>query len=328
MKTNIYGILALLILCGTVLACSPKDGKESYPSKDLQFIVGANAGGGTDAICRKIAQLAERELGASFFLINKPGASDAVGPNVLMGAKPDGYTIGNVNRGAVVDAVYQNLIAGYDLSKLQFVALVTEESDAIMVRKDTPYKTFDDLIKAAKANPGKIRIGDQGIGSRVNLLLRRVEAKYGVEFNKISYTSSAPQREAIINREIEGAVTSLGDFAALLQSGGVRGLIEFSDSRNPAYPNIPTVIELGLGEDFLCGSFVSIAVPRGTAADKVQILETAFQKAVTSREFHEWAVLIGVTPRFMAGTELDAFVRNVQAKDFAALDDLKKKESR
>jgi tripartite-type tricarboxylate transporter receptor subunit TctC len=322
MKASRFLIAALLVLLGTVLGFA--NGGGEYPSKDIQFIVGANAGGGSDSICRKIAQLTEKELGGSFYLVNKPGASDSVGPNLLMGAKPDGYTIGNVTYGAVVNAVYQNLIPGYDLNKLQFVALVTEESDAIMVGKDTPYQTFDDLIAAAKANPGQIRMGDQGIGSRVNLVLRRVEALYGVEFNKISYPSSAPQREAILNKEIDAAITSLGDFAPLLQSGDARGLIEFSTKRNAAYPTVPTSTELGLGTDVLSSSFLTIAVPRGTPAEYIQKLESAIQKAAASQEFLDWTATVGVSPRFLAGAELEKFIKDTQTRDFAALDELKK----
>jgi tripartite-type tricarboxylate transporter receptor subunit TctC len=324
MKTTRLVLVTVLMLCCLAMGFAAGTGDGSYPSKDIQFIVGSGAGGGADAICRKIAQLTEKELGGTFYLVNKPGASDSIGPNLLMGSKPDGYTVGNVTYGAVVNAVYQNLIPGYDLNKLDFVALVTEESDAIMVGKDTPYTTFDELIQAAKANPGQIRMGDQGIGSRVNLVLRRVEAKYGVEFRKISYSSSAPQREAILNKEIDAAITSLGDFAPLLQSGDARGLIEFSTTRNLAYPTVPTSTELGLGEDVLSSSFLAIAVPAGTPAEYIQKLEGAIQKAAASKEFLDWTASVGVTARFLAGSELDQFIKTTQTRDFAALDELKK----
>ncbi len=174
----------------------------------------------TDAISRKVSMLAEKELGAAIYFVNKPGADDAVGPNSLMGAKPNGYTIGNLNYGFQSSMLrLPGLIKGYDLAKLQIFALITQEPDAIMVGKDSPYKTFDALIAAAKANPGKIRIADQGIGSRVSLLALKIQELYGVQFNMISYKSSAPQREAILNGEVDAAITSLGDFAPILSSG-------------------------------------------------------------------------------------------------------------
>jgi tripartite-type tricarboxylate transporter receptor subunit TctC len=317
-------IAALIAVTGVALVLAGCAGKKEYPSKDIQFYVNANAGGGTDAICRKIGQLAERELGGSFYMVNKPGVADAVGPNLLMGSKPDGYTIGDITYGAIVTAVYQKMIPGYDLKKLNIICLITEESDAIMVGKDTPYQTFDDLIQAARARPGQILVGDQGIGARTSLLLRRIEAIYGVEFRKISYTSSSPQIEAMLNKEIEAAITSLGDFSSLLQSGEARGLIEFSTARNKAYPDVPTSTELNLGPDVLSSSFLAIAAPAGTPQEIVQKLEGAFRKAATSQEFAEWTITAGVSPRVLTGAELDKFISDVQTRDFSVLDDLKK----
>jgi tripartite-type tricarboxylate transporter receptor subunit TctC len=316
--------VALIASIGMALVLAGCAGKKEYPSKDIQFYVNANAGGGTDAICRKIGQIAERELGGSFYMVNKPGVSDSVGPNLLMGSKPDGYTLGNITYGGIVTAVYQQIIPGYDLKKLTPICLVTEERDAIMVGRDTPYQTFDDLIQAARARPGQIPVGDQGIGSRVNLVLRKVEAKYGVEFRKISYTSSAPQIEAMLNKEIEVAITSLGDFASLLQSGEARGLIEFSTVRNKAYPTVPTSTELNLGPEVLSSSFVAVVAPAGTPQDIIQKLEDAFRKAAASQEFIDWTTTVGVTPRVLTGEELGKFISDVQARDFSVLDDLKR----
>jgi tripartite-type tricarboxylate transporter receptor subunit TctC len=316
-------IILLLVSATLTFAAGQKDGK--YPSKDIEFIVSGGAGGGADAISRKIAQLIEKDLGCSFFVVNKPGADGAVGANLVMGAAADGYHIGIVVYGAAVNAVYSDLIPGYDLNKLVFVANVTEECDAIMVGKDTPYQTFDDLIQAAKANPGKIRIADQGVGSRVNLLVYRIEAKYRVEFQKISYTSSTAQREAILNKEVDAAVTSLGDFTPLLQSGDARGIVEFSTTKNLTFPTVPTAVDLNLGDDFLSSSFLCIVVPAGTPAEIVKILEDSIRRTVTSKEFADWTATVGVSASFMDGQKLGQFVKDTMTRDFTVLDELKKK---
>lgn len=269
--------------------------------------------------------LAEKELGGSIYIVNKPGAAEATGPNAVMNSKADGYTIGNLNYGSVVNAVYQGLIPGYDLSKLNIFALVTKENDALMVGKGSPYKTFDEFIAAAKANPGRLRIGDQGIGSRVYLLALRIEEKYGVKFNMISYKGSAAQREAIVNNEIDAAITSLGDFAPLLKSGEAIGLVEFSTERNPAYPLVPTCIELGIGKEMLSSSFICMAAPKDTPEMVVARLVEAFEKATNSDEFQKWVVSQGVQAPFMKGEELSSFIKTTQETEFKALDSLKAK---
>ena len=192
-----------------------------------------------------------------------------------------------------------------------------------MVSKNAPYATFDEFIEYAKANPGQVKVGDQGIGSRVFLLLNMIENKYGVEFNKISYSSSAPQREALLSGEVDVILSSLGDFNSILQSGDAIGICEFSSVRNAAYPDVPTCLELGMDESFLSGSFIFIAAPAGTPDEIVTYLQDAFQKAVESNDFQTWTASIGVTPSYMPGSEVVDFVANLQEKDFKALDELK-----
>jgi tripartite-type tricarboxylate transporter receptor subunit TctC len=320
------GKRVLVLLMCVLLASSAlfaQAAAEAYPSKDVEFIVSSGAGGGTDAISRKVSQLAEKELGASIYFVNKPGADDAVGPNLLMGAKPDGYTIGNLNYGSIINAPFTGLIKGYDLAKVQIFALITQEPDAIMVGKNAPFKTFDALIAAAKANPGKIRVADQGIGSRVNLLALKIQDLYGVKFNMISYQSSAPQREAILNGEVDAAITSLGDFAPLLNSGDAVGIIEFSTQRNGGYPTVPVAKELGLDESLLSGSFLTLAVPAGTPAEVVEKLVSAYRAAATSKEFVDWAATVGVSPDFKSGAELKKFIDGKIAGETKALQALK-----
>ena len=314
-------LLACLLL--TTVALFAEGTKEEYPSKDIEFIVSSGAGGGTDAISRKVSQLAEKELGVAIYFVNKPGADDAVGPNLLMGAKANGYTIGNLNYGSIINAPFTGLIKGYDLAKLQIFALITQEPDAIMVGKNSPYQTFDALIAAAKANPGQIRVADQGIGSRVNLLALKIQDMYDVQFNLISYQSSAPQREAILNGEVDAAITSLGDFAPLLMSGDAVGIIEFSTKRNGGFPTVPTSKELGLDESLLSGSFLTVAAPAGTPEDAIAKLVSAFEAAATSKEFSDWAATVGVSPDFRGGSGLKTFLDNKIAGETAALQALK-----
>lgn len=318
---KVFVLLACLILASATLFA--QGAPEVYPSKDIEFIISAGAGGGTDAISRKVSMLAEKELGSSIYFVNKPGADDAVGPNFLMGAKPDGYSIGNLNYGSIINAPFTGLIKGYDLDKLVIFALITQEPDAIMVGKNSPYKTFDALIDAAKANPGKIRIADQGIGSRVSLLALKIQELYGVEFNMISYKSSAPQREAILNGEVDAAITSLGDFAPILSSGDAVGVVEFSTKRNGGYPEVPTSKELGLSDTLLSGSFLTLAVPAGTPEAIIEKLTQAYGAATNSKEFIDWTSTVGVTPDFKSGAELKTFLATKIEGETKALKALK-----
>ena len=320
MKKTLSIILVLVMILALCAGCS---GEKKYPSKDIQFYVNADAGGGTDSICRKVTQAIKGNTEAKFYLVNKPGVADSVGPSLCMDAEPDGYTICNVNYGSVVSAVYNNVVENYSADRLKPIAMITKESDSICASAKAPYKTFDEMIAYAKDHPGEIRAGDQGIGSRVYLILTKIEAKYGVEFNKISYSSSAPQREALLSGEVDIILSSLGDFNAILNSGEAVGLVEFSEVRNAAYPDVPTCLELGMDESFLSGSFIYFAAPAETPDEIVSYLEGECKKVVEGQDFIDWCTSIGVTPSFQPGAEIPGFVADLQAKDFAALDELK-----
>jgi tripartite-type tricarboxylate transporter receptor subunit TctC len=322
MKKSFILIAPLLALCSVAgFAAGTSDAK--YPTKDIQLIVPADAGGGTDGINRKLIGLVEKALSGSFYVVNKSDASAAVGPNQVMNSAPDGYTIGAITYDSVIGSVWNKFIKGYDTDKLKFIALATEESDAIMVLSDSPYKSFDDLIQAAKQKPGQLKIAINGIGARNHLAMLRIEEKYGVKFNMITYTTSAPQREALLNKEVEAVITSLGDFAAILSAGTCRGLIELSAERNKAYPDVPTIKDFGLGDEFLTGSFVAIVAPAGISSEIASALENAYKTAITSEEFVSWTTSNGITAHFLSGSDCEAYIKQVQKKDFAVLDELK-----
>ena len=317
-------LLLVLVLFVSATGVFAEGASEAdYPKQDIKAIIGSGAGGGSDAIMRKIGSIAEKSLPVTIYHVNKPGPSDATGAFEVMKAQPNGYTYGNLNYGSVVNAVFEELIPGYDLDKLEFFCLVTKEPDAIMVPADSPYKTFDDLIQAAKKNPGKIKVGDQGVGSRVYMELLRIEDKFGVEFNKVQYVKgSGPQREAILNGEIDAAITSLGDFAPLLQSGQAMGIVEFSDSENVTYPEVPTITELG-HDGLLSGSFLALAVPKETPAAIVDKLEEVFRAAHETDEFRNWLASIGVSAAWLGNDEVDQFIADVQENEFKFLSKLK-----
>ena len=192
-----------------------------------------------------------------------------------------------------------------------------------MVRADGPYKTLDDLIQAAKANPGKIKFGIQGVGSRVHLAMLRFQDVTGTKFNLVSYPGgAAPQKEAILAKEVEAVITSLGDFSSLIQSGDVRGVAELSEARNATYPDVPTAKELGI--DIQIGSFILLGAPAGTPDDVVAKLEKVFYDAHHNDEFRKWLATTGVSPTWLGSDEVTTWAMDTQKQFFTMMDDLVK----
>lgn len=222
----------------------------------------------------------------AIYVENVEGGLSATGVMDIMKARPDGYNLGSLTYDSVITVPWQKLLPGYNLDKLKLICRITSEPDAIMVRADGPYKTLGDLINAAKKNPGKVKVGIQGVGSRVHLAMLRFQDLTGTKFNLISYPGgAAPQKEAILAKEVEAVITSLGDFASLIQSGDVRGITELSDARNATYPDVPTAKELGV--DIQIGSFILLAAPAKTPDDVVKKLEKVFYDAHQSDAFRK-----------------------------------------
>ncbi len=163
-----------------------------------------------------------------------------------MSARADGYTIGALTYDSIVTVPYQNMLPTYSMDKLKLIARITSEPDAIIVDASSDYQTLQDLVDAAKADPGQIRVAVQNLGGRVHLTLLQLQKLTGAEFKIVSYPGgAAPQKEAILSDEVDVALTSLGDFSNLIDDGTVRGIVEFSTAKNPTY-DVPTSEEAGI----------------------------------------------------------------------------------
>ena len=316
---NIWKALAV----GSVVAVTGSAALADYPKKDLRIIVPWGAGGGTDGIVRKIASIAEKDFGASIFVENIEGGVSATGISQLMGSQADGYTIGALTYDSVITVPWQGLLPDYDLQRLDFVARVTAEPDALIASTGSEYKTLDDVISASKANPGDLKIGMQNVGSRLHLALLQLQDERDVEFKLIAYPGgAAAQKEAMLNGEVNLVATSLGDFSSMIDDGKAQGLVEFSDTPNPTYSDVPTAAAEGL--DLRMGSFIVLAAPDGTPSDIVAKLEATFQAAYESDEFQTWLASVGVTPAWLGTADVTPWADATSAAIYEQLDDLVK----
>lgn len=310
---TLAGAIALTSLSGAVLA--------DYPERDIRVIVPWGAGGGTDGIVRKLTSIAEDSLDVSMYAENIEGGVSATGIGQLMSARPDGYTIGALTYDSLVTVPWQDMLPSYDVDKLKLIARVTSEPDAIVVDADSEYESIHDLIEAAKADPGEIRVAIQNLGGRIHLAILQLQDLTDTEFRIVSYPGgAAPQKEAILSDEVDVALTSLGDFSNLLEDGTVRGLVEFSDTQNPTYSDVPTSADEGI--DLQIGSFIVFAAPADTSEEAIAALENAYKTAYDSDEFQEWVANVGVTPNWLGTDEVTPWAEETAESLFSEMDAL------
>ncbi|MGR3393519.1 Bug family tripartite tricarboxylate transporter substrate binding protein [Pseudooceanicola nanhaiensis] len=315
-RRTLIGAAALLASAALPLAALA-----DFPERDIRVVVPWGAGGGTDGIVRKITSLAEEHIGdASMYVENIEGGVSATGVGQVMSAKPDGYTIGTLTYDSIVTVPWQGLLPTYKMDKLKLVARITSEPDALIVDAGSDYQSLDDVIEAAKADPGQVRVAVQNLGGRVHLTLLQLQDLTGAEFKIVSYPGgAAPQKEAILSDEVDIALTSLGDFANLIEDGTVRGVVEFASTRNPTY-DVPTSVEEGY--ELQNGSFIVVAVPAATPEDAVAAIEGAYKAAYDSEEFQSWIASVGVTPDWLGSEEVTAWADETAQGLFTEMDAL------
>jgi tripartite-type tricarboxylate transporter receptor subunit TctC len=265
------------------------------------------AGSAADVAARHLADGMSKILGAPVPVVNRTGAGGAVGYTHVYQQKPDGYAIVWSSNGILTN--YHSAILPFNYDALDNVARVSVETPVLAVKADSPWKTLKELIEYAKANPGKVRVGNSGTGSHTHLAAAAIFSAGGA--NIINVPFGAGQATVnLLGGRIEAAVQLPAAFVAHVKSGAVRVLASLGSSREPLFADVPTAKELGypVALDLWRG----VAAPKGTPKPVVAKLEAAIKKTVESPEFKEAGKTIGFTPAYLPE---DQFVKMIAEDD-------------
>lgn len=314
LKNQLLCVIGACLLTSTVAAAD-------YPSRDIRLIVPWPAGGGADAISRKLGSIAEQKMPVSIYIENIAGAVTASGLMQMSRARPDGHTIGVLTYDSVITLPRGKMVPGYSLDNMTPIARITSEADAVVVSEQSGFTSFEQLIEAAKAEPNTVRVGVAPRGSGPFLAVRRLEKQAGVKFNVITYPgSSSAEAEALLSGELDAAISSLGDFSGVIESGDVKGLVELSSIQNPSFPSVSPISTLGY--DLETGSFILLAAPKNTPEEVIASLETSFKDAFDSEEFQTWVSGVGVTPNWLGVNDVQEWINTLQSETFKVMDEL------
>jgi tripartite-type tricarboxylate transporter receptor subunit TctC len=264
--------LSLLAFASPALA-------QGYPSRPITLIVPWPAGGSTDTHLRKLGELASKHLGQPIIIENKPGFGGMLGPSSMAkSAAPDGYTLSQLTIGAFRTPHMQKV--DWDpLKDFTYIIGVSGYAFGVVVKADSPFKTFDDLIAYAKANPGQMSFGSTGNGTSPHLLMEEVQSKAGVKFLHVPYKGNADSTQALMGGHIMAQSDATG-WGKFVDAGTFRLLVTFGDQRTRW--NAPTAKELGY--DVVSYSPYGIVGPKGMDPKVVKIIHDAFKKAIDDPE--------------------------------------------
>lgn len=305
---RVFNKLSKLLLTAS-LAVAGIAHAADYPEHPINGYIAWGAGGGTDTVSRLMTPIAEKILGKSVVLTNKTGATGAIAAQFVSTQPADGYTV-------MFHAENPQLYQVLGLSPLSYddfepVILSVQGSTVIVVPKDSPLKTYDDLIKAAKANPGKLSIGISGVGGQpwvTSTLLKKVE---GVTFNPVAFDGDGPLVTAMLGKQLDVSGLAVGAASQYIKNGDLRALAIMKNSPNSSLPEIPYITKLNPAFTSIMkasGFFYGVFVKKGTPKPVIDKLYTAYKFALNDTKFIEYAKLNGLDVMGLTGKEARDFM--------------------
>jgi len=300
-------ILAVVALLGVVAANAQEP---PFPQRGpLEITVLFPAGSSADITARILAEGMMRQLGQRVLVVNRPGAGGAIGYKYVAAQKPDGYSL--VWNSNSISTTFHSGQLSFDYQAFDAVARVLSESVVVAVRTDAPWRTLNDLVADAKAKPKEISVGHSGIGSHTHISLAALVRAAGVEVNEVPF-AAAQVVPSLVGGHVNAVVQFPGALAAPMKQGQLRLLATLTQSRDPAWPDVPTARELGL--QVALDAWRGIAVPRGTPRQVINVLESAIRRSVESSEFLRGSENLGVRPAFLPADEFSALVAKEDAE--------------
>jgi tripartite-type tricarboxylate transporter receptor subunit TctC len=266
-----------IAVCVLALAAVGPAASQSFPARPITLYV-PFVPGPTDTAARKVAEVAGRHLGQPIIIENKPGAGGTLAP-VLMArnAKPDGYLL-SVIPSSLFRYHYMQKVDWDPIRDFTYISGLTEDDMSIQVAMDSPFKTFDDVVRWAKANPGRLTYGTPGLGTSMHLLTETAAAQLGIQVVHIPYKGASELVRALIAGETMITADTAGAIHPQVAAGKARYLVQFGEKRASWLRDVPTARELGL--NFVYTVAVGIAGPRDLPAPIVNRLHEAFRKGL------------------------------------------------
>lgn len=289
--------LAAVAIGGPVLA--------AYPDKPVRIVVPYAAGGAVDVVARKLAQKLSEQMGQSFFVENKPGASGTIGAQAVVRAAPDGYTLLALdNTFSLLPFVFKKLPWEGDIPVVP-ISVTAYTPVLLLVNSESKHKDLASLIAFAKANPDKLTYGTGGNGSAPHFSAEAFQQAAGVKLSHIPYKGAGEAVTGLVGGQIDLVLLSTGSVASQLKSGKLRALAASGNKRLESFPNVPTFAEAGL-PGFGIVNWSGLVAPAGTPKEVVARLSAEVAKALETPDMKAFLANLSADP---GGTGPEAFAK-------------------
>ncbi|HEY0122004.1 MAG TPA: tripartite tricarboxylate transporter substrate binding protein [Rhizobium sp.] len=277
MSYQYFKILATLTVAGLVTVPVPGQAEGAYPCKQITWIVPFSAGGGVDRTARVIADKLAPTLGLPIAVETRPGASGAIGAQLVADSTPDGCTLLSTSSSLSVSQVIRGP-ENYNLLTLTPVINIGELSYALAVNTQNGVKTIEDLAAKAKEAPGQIKYATSGRESVQSLLWAYLASKAGVELTAVTYKGGGEQHVDMLANRVQLMATDIAQMRSYIEAGQVAFIGVTAASRVPQLPEVPAVSEVFPGYEV--ATTYGIAAAPGTPAELVERLNNEINKVL------------------------------------------------
>jgi tripartite-type tricarboxylate transporter receptor subunit TctC len=304
------GVVLLATLAAALAPAAPAEAA-AFPEKPVRLVVPFPAGGGADVLARLIMPKVAQVLDQPIVIDNRPGAGGNVGAELVARSAPDGYTLlyGTNGTQAINPSLYASM--RFDPQKeLVPVSRMTIIAAMLIVNPEVPANSVAELVKYAKANPGKVNFASAGNGTTSHLAGEMFRTAAGIDIVHVPYRGGAAAVTDLVGGQVQMMIDVMPNAYPLAKGGKVRGLAVSTATRFPGAPEYPTVAESGV-PGFEIGAWDGVFVPVGTPAAIVERLNLAIRQALEDRELKEALLAKGAVA---APDTPEAFARFIAAE--------------
>ena len=261
---------------------------QAYPVKPIEMVIHTNPGGGQDVFGRLLADISTREklLPQPFTIVNRTGGSGSVASSFIKGKRGDPYYLLSVSTTIVLSAAYRPEL-GLGLDIYTPLALFGFDLQSVTVPADSKFRTFKDLLEAAKREPNSLISGIASATGTARLMLYHLEKETGAKIKYVSFKSGADAMTAVMGNHVHMTTENVSEVYGAVEAKKLRILAVPAEQRLPGLPDVPTLKELGY--NIHVGGGRGFAMPAGVPKEAAAIMEAALERAHKSPQWREYA---------------------------------------